>query len=166
MASILVKLFEHNRWANLRAVAACAHLADAQLDATVMGTDGSVRHTLMHIAGAEQRYVIRLSGRQPTYGERDGWPGAAQLTQALDESGLALIALAERADPDEVLHGEYQGRPYALPAAIVYVQAINHATEHRAQIATILTQQGVAPPDCSGWAWDAAPDSGPTGQAG
>ena len=23
----------------------------------------------------------------------------------------------------------------------------------RSQIATILTQQGVAPPDCSGWAW-------------
>ena len=146
-------MFEHNRWANLRAVAACVGLADAQLDATVHGTAGSVRYTLMHIAGAEQRYVMRLSGRQPTYGERDGWPGAEQLTQALDESGRALVELAERATPDEVLTGEYQGRPYALPAATVYVQAINHATEHRSQIATILTQQGVEPPDFSGWAW-------------
>ena len=156
MASILVKLFEHNRWANLRAVEACAGLADAQLDATMPGTAGSVRHTLMHIAGAEQRYVMRLSGRQPTYGERDGWPGAEALRQALDASGRALIALAARADPDEVLHGEYQGRPHALPAATVYVQAINHATEHRSQIATILTQQGVEPPDFSGWAWEFA----------
>ncbi len=153
MASILVKLFEHNRWANLRAVDACAGLTDAQLDATVPGTAGSVRTTLMHIAGAEQRYVMRLSGRQPTYGERDGWPGAETLKQALDESGRALIELAERADPEEVLTGEYQGRPYALPVATVYVQAINHATEHRSQIATILTQQGVEPPDFSGWAW-------------
>lgn len=153
MTSILVKLFEHNRWANLRAVAASAGLTDAQLDATVRGTAGSVRDTLMHVAGAEQRYVMRLSGRQPTYGERDGWRGIGELRQALDESGRALVALAGRADPDEVLEGEYQGRAYELPVATVYVQAINHATEHRSQIATILTQQGVEPPDCSGWAW-------------
>jgi uncharacterized damage-inducible protein DinB len=154
MAPILVKLFEHNRWANLRAVEACRGLADAQLDATVPGTAGSVRDTLTHVAGAEQRYVMRLSGRQQTYAERDGWPGAETLRQALDESGRALIALAERADPDEVLEGEYQGRPYRLSVATLYVQAINHATEHRSQIATILTQQGVEPPDFSGWAWD------------
>ena len=153
MASILVKLFEHNRWANLRAVEACTALSDAQLDATVPGTAGSVRDTLMHIAGAEHRYVARLSGRQPSYHERDGWPGADQLRQALDESGRALIALAEHANPDEVLDGEYQGRPQALPVATVYVQAINHATEHRSQIATIMTQQGAEPPDFSGWAW-------------
>ena len=120
----------------------------------------------MHIAGAEQRYVMRLSGRQPTYGERDGWPGAEQLKQALDESGRALIDLAERANPDEVLKGEYQGRPYEMPVATVYVQAINHATEHRAQIATILTQQGVEPPDFSGWAWNPAPDPKAKGRVG
>ncbi|HEY3107749.1 MAG TPA: DinB family protein [Chloroflexota bacterium] len=154
MAPILVKLFEHNHWANLRAVEACADLTDAQLDATVPGTAGSVRETLMHVAGAEQRYVMRLSGRQPTYAEREGWPGAETLKQALDESGRALIALAERADPDEVLEGEYSGRPYRLSVATLYVQAINHATEHRSQIATILTQQGVDPPDFSAWAWD------------
>ncbi len=154
MAAILVKLFEHNRWANLRAVEACADLTDAQLDATVRGTAGSVRYTLIHIAGAEQRYVMRLSGRQPTYGERDGWLGAEVLRQALDESGHALIELAARADPDEVLEGEYQGRSFKLPVATVYVQAINHATEHRSQIATMLTQQGAESPDFSGWAWD------------
>ena len=155
MASILVKLFEHNRWANLRAAEVCAGLTDAQLDATVPGTAGSVRETLMHIARAEQSYVRRLSGRQPTYGERDGWPGAEQLRRALDESGRALIDLAECADPDEILTGERQGRRSPLPAATVYVQAINHATEHRSQIATILTQLGVEPPDFSGWAWNA-----------
>lgn len=154
MESILVKLFEHNHWANLRAVEACAGLTDTQLDATMHGTAGSVRDTMMHIAGAEQRYVMQMSGRQPTYGERDGWSGTDMLRQALGESGRALIDLAGRADPEEVLEGEYQGQPYELPVATIYVQAINHATEHRSQIATILTQQGLEPPDFSGWAWD------------
>jgi uncharacterized damage-inducible protein DinB len=153
VSSILVKLFEHHRWANLRTVEACADLTDAQLDATMPGTAGSVRYTLMHIAGAEQRYVRRLSGRQPTYGERDGWPGADRLRQALDESGRALVELAGRADPDEVLEVEYPDRTYTLPVATIYVQAITHATEHRSQIATIMTQQGIEPPDVSAWEW-------------
>ena len=48
---------------------------------------------------------------------------------------------------------EYEGRLHKLPVATVYVQAINHATEHRSQVATIMTQQGAEPPDFSGWAW-------------
>ncbi|HET8631848.1 MAG TPA: DinB family protein [Thermomicrobiales bacterium] len=165
MTSLLVKLYEHNRWANRRAAEACAGLTDAQLDATVPGTAGTVRNTLMHIAGAEQRYVMLLSGRQPAYSERDGWPGAEALRRALDESGSALMDLVGRADPDEVLRGERGGEPYAIPAAVVYTQAINHATEHRSQIATILTQQGVEPPDFQAWVWmDEL--SGPAGGAG
>ena len=154
MTSLLVRLFEHNRWANLRAVEACAALADAQLDATVPGTAGTIRYTLMHIASAEQRYVWRLTDRPPGYGEHEGWPGFDLLRRVLTESGDALIDLAGRADPDEELEYESQGQPATVPVATVYVQAINHATEHRSQIATIVTQQGIEPPDFSGWAWN------------
>jgi uncharacterized damage-inducible protein DinB len=31
------------------------------------------------------------------------------------------------------------------------MQAINHATEHRTQISTIITQLGLEPPDMAGW---------------
>ncbi len=154
MTSILVRMFEHNRWANMQVLDACADLSDAHLDATVLGTAGSVRDTLMHVAGAEQRYVMRLGNQQPTYGEHDGWPGIDQLRQVLGKSGQALITLAEHANPNDAVEGEYQGHPVRLPVFILYVQAINHATEHRSQIATILTQQGIDPPDVSGWAWN------------
>jgi len=40
-----------------------------------------------------------------------------------------------------------------VPASLILTQAINHATKHRAQVMTILTQQGVEPPDLSGWAY-------------
>jgi uncharacterized damage-inducible protein DinB len=33
------------------------------------------------------------------------------------------------------------------------VQAINHATEHRSQVMTALTQVGITPPDLDGWSW-------------
>jgi uncharacterized damage-inducible protein DinB len=153
MGSILAGMFEHNRWANLLIADACGSATDAQLDSTVDGTAGSVRDTLMHVAGAEQRYIRTLSGRQPTYAELDGWPGIGKLRQVLDESGRILVELAGQANPDEVLRGERGGERYEYPVATLYVQAINHATEHRSQIATILTQQGLEPPDMSGWAW-------------
>ena len=159
MAAILVRMFEHHHWANLCTLEGCANLDDVGLAATVVGTKDSIRETLMHIAGAEQRYVMRLAERPPTYGEREGWPGIARLRQLLDESGRTLIDLAGSAEPDEVRRGEYHGEVYALPASLLYVQAINHATEHRSQIATILTQQGIEPPDVSGWAWHDAQGS-------
>jgi uncharacterized damage-inducible protein DinB len=36
------------------------------------------------------------------------------------------------------------------------VQAINHATEHREQISSMLTALGVTPPDLDGWAYGEA----------
>ncbi len=34
------------------------------------------------------------------------------------------------------------------------VAAINHATEHRTQIKTALSQAGIEPPELDGWTWD------------
>jgi uncharacterized damage-inducible protein DinB len=151
--SILRKMFEHNRWANLRLVDAVAGVDEACLDAGCVGTAGTVRHTLMHISRAEQRYVHRLGGPAPSSGEGSDWPGAAALREALELSGTRLIELTESVPQDKVLTTEYQGQTHQLPVTTVFVQAINHATEHRSQIATILTQQGVEPPDMSGWAF-------------
>ena len=46
-----------------------------------------------------------------------------------------------------------------IPVGILLIQAINHATEHRAQVATILTQQGSTPPEMDGWTFWAAPEA-------
>ena len=148
-------MFEHNRWANLRIADAVAGVTDSCLDATCVGTAGTVRNTILHIARAEQRYVHRLGGPEPSYGERDDWPGAATLREWLQQSGACLIELVESVPADRILTTEYQGQTHQLPVTTVFVQAINHATEHRSQIATILTQQGVEPPDMSGWAFGA-----------
>jgi uncharacterized damage-inducible protein DinB len=49
MASLLVTLYEHNTWANLRLLDFYAGLSDEQLDASAPGTFGRVRDTLVHI---------------------------------------------------------------------------------------------------------------------
>jgi uncharacterized damage-inducible protein DinB len=53
--SILVRLFEHNNWANLRIIRACSALSDAQLDAEPQSaTKGSIRLTLIHLVASQQ----------------------------------------------------------------------------------------------------------------
>jgi uncharacterized damage-inducible protein DinB len=62
-------------------------------------------------------------------------------------AGDRLSEVAEKADPDALVdRGDAQ-----VPASVVLVQAINHATEHRAHAATILTQLGIEPPLLDGW---------------
>jgi len=40
-----------------------------------------------------------------------------------------------------------------MPVGLFLLQAINHATEHRSQVASILTQLGIEPPNMDGWTY-------------
>jgi uncharacterized damage-inducible protein DinB len=161
MSEILVELFKHNAWANARLLDVCAGLSDEQLDASVPGTYGSVRSTLVHIVGAEASYAARLRSEAPParLGEATS---VSELREHARRSGEALVALAAQTPDEHVLRGTWRDQPYVLPASTVFIQAINHATEHRTQVATILTQQGITPPDLDGWTYgrmQGVPDS-------
>lgn len=60
MASHLVALCEHNRWANTHVLDFCARLDDDILEAKAIGCFGTVRHTLLHIANSEADYFALL----------------------------------------------------------------------------------------------------------
>lgn len=154
----LRKMFEHNLWANQRLLDACAGLSEPQLVATVHGTMGSIQDILKHIAGAEERYVEALRG---TYGqaparEREPFPGVEGVRALLNASGRALIELSGTMAEDAIVRGVRRGEPFELPAWLFFVQAVTHATEHRSQVATILTQQGIEPPHMDGWGFHMA----------
>ena len=42
---------------------------------------------------------------------------------------------------------------WRMPVSLFLLQVINHATEHRSQVATILTRLGVEPPEMDGWTY-------------
>lgn len=156
MESFVAKLYEQNRWANLLLLDACKDLTEAQLDdASIQGTYGSIRQTLLHLASAEGRYVWRLKGSPAPEPPREekGFPGFDALRARLDESGHALMKLALSTPGDMPLSASFEGTDYSYVADLVKVQAINHGTEHRAQISTTLTQLGVKPPEMDGWSF-------------
>jgi uncharacterized damage-inducible protein DinB len=96
--SVLVRLFEHNNWANLQIIQACSALSEEQLDAEPQTvTKGSIRQTLWHIMEAQEGYRSQLIGKE----HRVNWdsPSAfAELQQGASFSGDGLLDLARGED--------------------------------------------------------------------
>lgn len=150
--SVLVRMFEHNNWANLQLVAACSALTDEQLDAEPQSaTRGSVRSTLTHLVSAQRGYLSLLT---LPLEERPKTPLTfADLPASAASTGQALLELVQEGLPDARL----QTRDgYLVEPWVVLVQAIDHAAEHREQIKSMLSALGVTPPDIDGWSYGEA----------
>jgi uncharacterized damage-inducible protein DinB len=151
-ASVLTALFAHNGWANLRLLDFCEQLTNQQLDTTAIGCFGTIRDTLWHIVGAEVSYVHRVNGKLPPQPITRGvFPGFAVAKEVARWTNDQLLQLALSARKDTLVTESEQNLACEYTLASLIMQAINHANEHRAQIAAIITQLGVEPPDMSGW---------------
>jgi uncharacterized damage-inducible protein DinB len=147
--NILIKLFEHNNWANAQIIQACFALSDEQLDAEPQSaTHGSIRSTLSHLVTSQRGYLALLTlpaEERPTTSLEFN-----ELEESAHASGDGLLALIREAHnfPKARLRtrDDYHVEPW-----IVMVQIINHATEHREQIKSMLSTLGVTPPDIDGW---------------
>lgn len=158
MQAALPDLFRHNRWANLELLEICEGLNEEQLDSTVVGTYGTIRQTLRHIVGAEERYVARLSRKEPGPSLEESSPSSRELRERTMASGEALVSIATAGPEDEGISVNFRGKPFLIDPRVILIQAINHATEHRSQIMTILTHQAIEPPVLDGWTYGAAND--------
>jgi uncharacterized damage-inducible protein DinB len=151
----LVKLFEHNNWANLQIIQACSALNDAQLDSEPQSaTKGSIRTTLLHLVTSQRGYLALLT---LPIDERLNTPLAfAELRESAIKSGEGLLALVKD-EPVKPLKTQLRTRDgYFVEPWLVMVQVINHATEHREQIKSMLSSLGITPPDIDGWTYGEA----------
>ena len=151
------EFFRHHLWANLALLDLCAPLGDGVLDATGAGTYGSGRDTIVHLFASEERYVARITGVTPAspLSEDAPFPGIALIRERAQASGAALLAAVAGDDPARELRGEYRERErtvtYSMPLIVRLVQAINHATEHRTHVLTIVSQHGIDVPTLDEW---------------
>jgi uncharacterized damage-inducible protein DinB len=143
------KLFEHNNWANFQIIQACSALSDEQLDAEPQSvTKGTIRRTLLHLVHSQLGYLSLLT--MPVDERPDVAPTFAGLQESAHISGEALLALAR--GHQKPLNSQLQTKDgfYAEPW-VVMLQVINHATEHREQIKSMLSSLGATPPNIDGW---------------
>lgn len=148
--NILARLFEHNNWANQKIVETCAALTDEQFDALPQSaTEGSIRSTLLHLVSAQHGYLRLLT--LPLEERRDRVTvDFADIERSLQESGEQLLGLAR--DPGKLPSTRIQTRDdYLVEPWVIMTQIIDHATEHREQVKSMLTALGITPPSIDGW---------------
>ena len=153
--NFLTKLFEHNNWANLQILQACSALSDDQLDAEPQSaTQGSIRSTLLHLVTSQRGYLALLT--LPVEARPNTPLTFAELQESARISGEGLLTLA-RDESSMSLTAQLRTRDgFFVAAWVVMVQVINHATEHREQIKSMLSALGVTPPEIDGWSYGEA----------
>ena len=145
----LVKLFEHNNWANRKIVEACYALSNDQLDTEPhSATKGTIRRTVLHLVHSQKGYLSLLT--MPVGERTDVAPTFEELLDSVNASGQGLLALARGEGVSLDSRLQTKDGFYTEPW-VVMLQVINHATEHREQIKSMLSALGVTPPDIDGW---------------
>ena len=152
--SLLADAFAHHVWATLRVIDACASLTPEQLDTAVPGTYGSILDTVRHTVGADCSYIFVMGGGSRPRIDEEAMD-LAQLRSEMEANGPAWTEILEEdLDPDDVLvRVRDDGSTIHAPKGIRLAQALHHGTDHRSQVATALTQLGIAPPDMDVWSY-------------
>lgn len=153
---LIEQFFQHNTMMNRRLIETCRQLTPEQLSVTVTGTYGSIGATLVHIANAQEAYAARLlDTTRPEPLAENPFPGFEALVERFTQGDAQLEEAVAQATEDREVHvtGDDPVGTWRMPVALFLLQAINHGTEHRSQVATILTQLGIEPPDMDGWAY-------------
>ena len=147
----LIDLYRHNAWANER-VFALAQAVDARLlEADAPGTRDTLRGTLAHLARVEYLYLTMIEGKprdsvesHEAYAAHD----LAWMRRHLHDLGEGFVHAIERATPEAL------ARRLDLPVLKVPVtardgllQVLTHSSQHRAQVLSWLSAQGVPTPD-------------------
>ncbi len=150
MSTELTELFKHNLWANLALLDACEELTDEQLDTQLVGTYGSTRDTLVHLAGSEELYMHMMLGKpRPPRREGEAFPGFELLRDLLTTTGREFVNLAQSGTIPASYLDTSSGE--VLTGSMIVILVINHATEHRAHINTIFSHLGLEPLELDGW---------------
>jgi uncharacterized damage-inducible protein DinB len=105
----------------------------------------------LHLVHSQQGYLLLLT--EPVEARRNPTPSFTELEESASRSGAGLLALA-RGEPSQPLETRLQTDDgYWVEPWVVMLQVINHATEHREQINSMLSALGVTPPNLDGWAY-------------
>jgi len=150
----MLRQMRHDVWATGKLLERCRSLTKEQLEFTAAGMYGSIQKTFAHIVRANEGYLN-------TYGVIP--QPFLELTAPLDEIASRLDRVREaveqlfrskEVDFDQKIHDER--RKMDLELWVPLAQFSHHGSDHRSQIGTLLTLQGLEAPELDVWAYAAA----------
>ncbi len=145
-------LYRYNEWANARIVAATGRLSPEQLSAPGDTGHGSVHETLVHIMAAQWIWLARWNGTSPA-----SMPSAAEFPdltslrrrwEQIESDTRRFVTTQTEEDLNRVVaYRNTRGERWTYPLWQQVVHQVNHATQHRSEIAATLTRFGHSPGD-------------------
>lgn len=165
MNTILQDIIEHHIWANDTLLTFCEELSPEQLALTVPGTFGTVEETFVHVAANEEGYLHELAevgvteDIQTTIFDGEVPRELRVVRPVLAKTAEAWRALVRDWPQNAAKDFPYEGKVETMPISVFITQVVNHATEHRAHIRTIVSTHGITPPEIDGWSWQEARDA-------
>ncbi len=141
------ELYDYNRWANHRTLAAASRL-DAEALLRPMGNSfSSLRDTLAHILGAEWIWLERWQGRFPrALLEPASFPDIQALElrwKPVEQDQARFIqALTSQRLEEDLAYINRTGQRFSYPLWQQMVHVVNHSSYHRGQVTTLLRQLG------------------------
>jgi len=155
VARPLDHLLRHNTWANVTILEFCRGLEPAVLEASAIGTYGTLYGTLQHLVGAEQGYVQLLTGELLGRARirRDQRHSLDDLLATAKVIGARALMVAAT---DDVTRRIEMNEGRTSTVGVIFAQLVHHGNEHRTQATTILGANGIAPPPVSGWGYGRA----------
>ena len=153
MTNSLDRLLLHMAWANQKTIAHLQTLPEESLKAFATNPEWFVAEIVHHIVDSADHYSYRISGvpavTQPGDPCIDDVTQISDLARIKEQAVIVDKALFECVKLDDIQlefkNGE--GNLVKRWRSTILSQAIHHATEHRAQIASALEAKGFTPPD-------------------
>ena len=135
---LVERSFKHMAWANQQMLKILKELPDEAINFSAWNPDWTVGKIAHHIVIAEGRLISRII-QQPAPEEFEPpvtSAGIEQLITICAERDAQLLALINT--PDEMRKFVRYGTEVEFLTSTILVQAVHHASEHRAQISDIL----------------------------
>lgn len=151
MTIALNRLLAHMSWANQKTIAHLQTLPEQSLSAFATNQEWQVSEITHHIVDAADAYAFRITGEHPQL-PGDSIPEIktisdlaliAKQAEVIDAALLKSVSL----DDEQIEFTNYSGKLVKRWRSTILSQAIHHATEHRAQIASALEAKGFTPVD-------------------
>ncbi len=146
------ELFRHNYWARDRQLQACESLTGEQFLRPLGSSFPSIRDTLTHLVAAEWFWLDSWRGRPPgPVLLPEDFPTLAAVTECWRkvefEMSEYLAGLSEEALLRPITYMDPEGKTWTHILWRMMLHLLNHQSYHRGQIATLLRQLGIQPPD-------------------
>lgn len=150
--SAVNELFRHNYWARDRHLQACESLTGEQFLRPLGSSFPSIRDTLAHLVAAECFWLDSWRGRPlgPSMSPEE-FPTLAVVNERWRkvecEMWNYLAGLSEDALLRPITYMDPDGKTWTHVLWRMMMHLLHHQSYHRGQIATLLRQLGVQPPD-------------------